>query len=108
MHIKLSYENIEMLKAQHKKMMTWHKSIAEQSASAAMWHKSKIQDFEKMLADNMIDEEQHASSIDEEIMNSYDRTEKISDLIQILQDHVSEYGQMNKTIDEIISFLESE
>lgn len=108
MHIKLSYENIEMLKTQHKRMMNWHKDRSQQSAVEAMWHKSKIEELDKIVNEQIVDEENVSNSMDEEFIENYMDEDKKADLIEILKDHIGEYGEMSKTIEEIISFIESD
>lgn len=104
MHIKMSYENVEMLKIQHEKMKSWHENAAKQNTAAALWHKNKIEEFERSMMDNFMEEEKMED--DEMVESTYMSEDKKYDLMSILKDHVQEYGEFSRSIEEIVEIIE--
>lgn len=120
MIINLPYDNVEMMKVHHEKMKSWNEDMAKQHESAAQWHKAQVEELEKAMIRVPLEPQEVAtpssgspsgSDTGEDLSGSNPVQEvpldpvKKSDLISILNDHVDEYGEFSKPVEQIVESI---
>lgn len=120
MIINLPYDNVETMKYHHDKMKSWNEDMAKQHQSAAEWHQHQIEELEKAMVRVPLEPEQKpAPSAGGARGQSTDGPDpaapaptqvpldpvKKADLISILQDHAAEYGDFEKSIEDIADLI---
>jgi len=120
MIINLPYDNVETMKSQHVQMKAWNENMMKQHQDAAEWHQTKIEELEKAMVRVPLEpEEKPAPSAGGARGQSTDGPDpaapaptqvpldpvKKADLISILQDHAAEYGDFEKSIEDIADMI---
>lgn len=120
MIINLPYDNVEMMKSHHDKMKSWNENMAKQHEAAALWHEQQIEELEKAMIQVPLNPEnkpapsaggsgggdtgETASSTPPVTQVPLDPVKK-ADLVSILQDHAAEYGDFEKSIEDIADMI---
>jgi hypothetical protein len=120
MIINLPYDNVEMMKSHHDKMKSWNENMAKQHQAAAEWHQQQVEELEKAMIQVPLNPEQKpapsaggasgettgegASAAPAPTQVPLDPVKK-ADLISILQDHAAEYGDFEKSIEDIANII---
>ena len=118
MIINLPYDNVQVMKAHHDQMKSWNENMAKQHKDAAEWHKQQSEELEKAMIQVPLNPEQKpapsaggaggattgegASSAPAPTTVPLDPVKK-ADLISILNDHVAEYGDFEKSVEDIVN-----
>lgn len=120
MIINLPYDNVEMMKSQHEQMKAWNDNMQKQHEEASAWHQRQIEELEKAMVRVPLEpENKPAPSAGGTRGTSTDGPDpappaptqvpldpvKKADLISILEDHAAEYGDFEKSIEDIASLI---
>jgi len=123
MIINLPYDNVETMKAHHMEMKSWNEEMAKQHQEAAIWHEQRAEELEKAMIRVPLEPEQKpAPSAGGARGSSTDGPDpaapaattvpldpvKKADLVSILEDHAAEYGDFDKSIEEIVQLIAGE
>ena len=120
MIINLPYDNVEMMRSHHDKMKSWNENMAKQHEAAAAWHQQQIEELEKAMIQVPLNPEEKpapsaggsdgadtgesTSAAPAPTQVPLDPVKK-ADLISILQDHAAEYGDFEKSIEDIADLI---
>jgi len=120
MIINLPYDNVEMMKSQHEQMKAWNDNMKKQHEDASAWHQRQIEELEKAMVRVPLEpENKPAPSAGAPAGTSTDGPDpappaptqvpldpvKKADLISILEDHAAEYGDFEKSIEDIANLI---
>lgn len=119
MIIQLPYDNAQIVKKKHDAMKAWHEEMAKSHAIAAEWHGEQSEEFAKAMNEVPLNPEQKpapkagakGSSTDSPDSTPTPSTSvpldpmKKADLIQILQDHIDEFGGIGAKPEDIANIL---
>lgn len=120
MIINLPYDNVEMMKSQHEQMKAWNDNMKKQHEEASAWHQRQIEELEKAMVRVPLEpENKPAPSAGGARGTSTDGPDpappaptqvpldpvKKADLISILEDHAAEYGDFEKSIEDIANLI---
>ena len=123
MIINLPYDNVETMKAHHMEMKSWNENMAKQHEAAAEWHQQQVEELEKaMIRVPLEPEKKPAPSAGGTRGTSTDGPDpaapaptqvpldpmKKADLMSILADHAAEYGDFERSIEEIVQLIAGE
>jgi len=119
MIIQLPYDNAQVVKRKHDAMKAWHEDMAKSHMIAAEWHAEQSEEFAKAMKEVPLDPEQKPAPQSGARGTSTDAPDatptpstslpldpmKKSDLIQILNDHVAEFGSIGIKPEDIADIL---
>jgi hypothetical protein len=120
MIINLPYDNVEMMKSKHEQMKAWNDNMKKQHEEASAWHQRQIEELEKAMVRVPLEpENKPAPSAGGARGTSTDGPDpappaptqvpldpvKKADLISILQDHAAEYGDFEKSVEDIANMI---
>jgi len=122
MIIQLPYDNVEIAKKGHDSMKSWHENMAKSHEIAAAWHANQSEDLSKAMNELPLDPEKVVTRIPEnggpqpetsgmgmsseaENVPLDGQVVKKSDLIDILKDHVNEFGSFNMSVEDIADII---
>ncbi len=119
MIIQLPYDNAQVVKRKHDAMKAWHEDMAKSHQLAAEWHAEQSEEFAKAMNEVPLNPEQkpapkagaRGSSTDAPDSTPTPSTNlpldpmKKADLIQILNDHIAEFGSIGANPEDIASIL---
>lgn len=116
MIIQLPYDNVQIVKQKHDAMKAWHADMAKSHELAADWHAEQSEALGKAMKEVPLDPEEVSSRTYPARGASTDGPDaaapaptkipmdpvKKADLVQILKDHVEEYGDLGYSPEEIV------
>lgn len=116
MIIQLPYDNVQMVKRKHDSMKAWHEDMAKSHQIAAEWHAEQSEELGKAMKEVPLNPEEVGGRSYPAKGQSTDRPDpaapaptnvpidpvKKADLIQILNDHIAEFGAFNLSPEEIV------
>lgn len=120
MIIQLPYDNVQIVKRKHDAMKAWHEDMAKSHQTAAEWHAEQSEELGKAMKEVPLNPEEVSSRTYPERGTTTDgpdpknplgplETTKVpldpvkkADLVQILKDHIEEYGDLGYTPEEIV------
>lgn len=116
MIIQLPYDNVQVVKRKHDAMKAWHEDMAKSHLTAAEWHAEQSDELGKAMKEVPLNPEKKQGANIGTRGTSTDSPDpaapaptkvpldpvKKADLIQILKDHVEEYGDFELTPEEIV------
>ena len=122
MIIQLPYDNVEIAKKGHDSMKAWHENMAKSHEIAAAWHASQSEDLSKAMNEIPLDPEKMVTRMPENGgpqpattgMGSSSAAQEVpldaqvvkkSDLVDILKDHVNEFGSFNMSVEDIADII---
>lgn len=116
MIIELPYDNVQVIKKKHDSMKAWHEDMAKSHSLAADWHGEQSEALGKAMKEVPLNPEEVSGRTYPERGASTDGPDaaapaptkvpldpvKKADLVQILKDHVEEYGDLGLSPEEIV------
>ena len=116
MIIELPYDNVQIVKRKHDAMKAWHEDMAKSHQQAAEWHAEQSDELGKAMKEVPLNPEERSGQVYGTRGSSTDKPDapapaatkvpldpvKKADLIQILADHVEEYGDLGLSPEEIV------
>lgn len=122
MYIELPYDNVETIKKGHDSMRSWHENMAKAHETAAAWHANQSDDLSKAMNEVPLDPEKRVvrmpenggqqpatsgagkTSPTQEVPLDPQSVKKV-DLVDILKDHVNEFGSFNMSVEDIADII---
>ena len=116
MIIELPYDNVQVIKKKHDSMKAWHEDMAKSHQLAADWHGEQSEALGKAMKEVPLNPEEVSGRTYPEKGSSTDTPDapapaptkvpldpvKKADLVQILKDHVEEYGDLGLSPEDIV------
>lgn len=116
MIIELPYDNVQIVKRKHDAMKAWHEDMAKSHQQAAEWHAEQSDELGKAMKEVPLNPEERSGQVYGTRGSSTDKPDapapaatkvpldpvKKADLIQILADHIDEYGDLGISPEEIV------
>jgi hypothetical protein len=116
MIIQLPYDNVQIVKRKHDAMKAWHEDMAKSHQLAAEWHAEQSEELGKAMKEVPLDPEERSGQVYGTRGSSTDQPDKAApaptkipmdpvkkaDLVQILTDHIDEYGDLGMSPQEIV------
>ena len=116
MIIQLPYDNVQIVKRKHDSMKAWHEDMAKSHEIAAAWHGEQSEDLGKAMKEVPLNPEEVGGKTYPAKGQSTDGPDpaaptatnvpidpiKKADLIQILNDHIAEFGEFSISPEEIV------
>lgn len=116
MIIQLPYDNAQVIKRKHDSMKAWHEDMAKSHELAAEWHAQQSEELAKAMKEVPLDPEEVGSRSYPQRGSSTDKPDapapgatnvpldpvRKADLVQILNDHIAEFGDLGLSPEEIV------
>lgn len=116
MIIQLPYDNVQMVKKKHDSMKAWHEDMAKSHEIAASWHAEQSEELGKAMKEVPLDPEEIGAKTYPAKGQSTDGPDpaapvatnvpidpvRKADLVQIIQDHVAEFGDFKLSPEQIV------